>query len=253
MKQTLIFNGTGVNYSWHLPKMNQIDWSKIDQHERLYLISGGSIAYAVFFARDRGLLKWSPSDFLDWNRHMRRVYRLNPVQGILSLAKLRLGVGLPLISEARLRESWAMAVKPEFFEVKMRELPPNISIPVHNLRTGSIDLASAQSEFADFPFYQVIFAATAIPKVFPFLNLGGTTYGDAMYAKGFIRWLKQLERSAAYFHNYNMIKNAKLDNGEYHCLVPDGKGKKSIARDNLKFLFGQHIASYPENFKKMGW
>ncbi len=253
MKPTLIFNGTGVNYSWHFERMNQIDWAKLTQFEGLHLISGGSVAYAVFFARENNLLKWSPADFLEWNRHMRRAYGNGLLKGALALAKLRLGVGLPLISEAQCRDAWAMAVKPEFFEVKVRDLPPNVTIPLHNHQNDCIELAHSKSKFADFELYRVIFAATAIPKVFPALQIDSTVYGDPMYSKGFLRWLKQLEGEAGYFHNYNLVKNAKLENGEYHCLVPEKQGKKIIARDNLKFLFGQRIDSYPSNFKKMGW
>ena len=67
-KETLIFNGTGINYSWHMPKLAKLDFSALDEFHEIICISGASTCFAVFLARSHRMLTWKRGDFLNWNK-----------------------------------------------------------------------------------------------------------------------------------------------------------------------------------------
>src|ERR1044072_3936528 len=91
----LIFNGTGVNYSWHYPKLMSMSFDKFKSYKRLTFISGASTALMVYWAKALRLLTWTREDFLKWNEHSSKVYGTNLVSGAIRFARLSMGSKKP--------------------------------------------------------------------------------------------------------------------------------------------------------------
>ncbi len=246
----LIFNGTGVNYSWHFPRLFEMSVEELREYSSITCISGGATAFFVFWAVRNGLATWSRENFLNWNKHTHAVYGNNLLSGSYRMAKLMLRSRSPVYSPEAYKAAWAMAVRPEFFEMRMREIPPNVNFPLLKRSTGEIVNATARSEFSEVPAYLVSFAATAIPGIFPEIVIDGEVYGDITYSKKFLPWLKRFEAGLERFENYNLMKSADLPNGRYIKICDHPEPKKMMRSDNLKFLFGRYIGSYPENVRR---
>ncbi len=246
----LIFNGTGVNYSWHFPILFDLSVEEFKAFERAVFISGGSTAFLIYWALQNKLLKWKKEDFLQWNKAVRKVYRNNLASGTSRMLQLARGSSEPVFKQEDTLSAWKYCAHPEFLEVRLRDLPANVQIPLINRTSGEVEIASPNSAFGEFPAYLVSMAATAIPKVFPEVALGSSVYGDITFAKNFLPWLKETERGMEKFVNYNLLKNAVVHNGEYVKICDHPNPKKMMKRDNLKFIFGVNIESYPNNVRR---
>lgn len=246
----LIFNGTGINYSWHLPRLFEMSLDEFKSYRSIVLISGGSVAFLVYWALKHNLQTWTYDDFLDWNRHTHSAYGNNLFSGLLRLWNLKRGSNKPIYSVENYRHAWSVAVKPEFFEVRMKDLPPNIQIPLLDRATKEIVIASNNSIFAEVPAYLVSIAGTAIPKIFSDVEIHSKIWSDVTYDRDFLPWLKAFERNSSQFYNYNLFKSAKLPNGEYVKICDHPNPKKLMQQENMKFLFGRYLASYPANIRK---
>lgn len=246
----LIFNGTGINYSWHLPRLFELSLDELKAYRSIVLISGGSVAFLVYWALRHHLQTWKYADFLNWNKHTHRAYRNNLVTGLMRTWNLKRKSPKPVYSVEDYKYAWSVAVKPEFFDVKMKDLPANIQIPLLDRESDEIIMASADSPFAEVPLYLVSIAGTAIPKIFSDVKIDSKTWGDIMYSRGFLRWLRNLEGNSTYFYNYNLLKSATYPNGEYVKICDHPNPKKMMHQENMKFLFGRYLASYPANIRK---
>ena len=247
MKETLIFNGTGINYSWHLPRLFDIPFDEFTARSPMYFLSGGSTALMVYWAFKKNLATWGRKELLNWNRLTHAAYGNNLLSGTKRFLKLALKSKSPIYTAEDYKRAWSIAVRPEFFEVKMKDLPKNVFVPLLERASNEIVIASADSKFADMPAYLVSFAATAIPNVFPDISLGSSTYGDITYSRKFLPWLKAMEQKAPYFENYNLLKNAEFSNGKYIKICDHPNPKKMMQSENMKFLFGRYLKTYPEN------
>jgi hypothetical protein len=248
--ETIIFNGTGVNYSWHLPVLSRMDLTHENAFEALYFISGASTALCVATALEKGFCLWGRQEFLNWNALVKKSYGNHLFGGLWKLLRIRLGILLPVFSEELYRKVYEDATTPDFFKIRLGDLAGNVIVPLHDLDSGDIVLATPNSEFADCPLYKVSFASTAIPKVYPNIRINGRVYGDPVYARGFIPWVKSVEASSKRFKNYNLFKSAVLANGEYICLSKASNPKRELQVDLIKFLCGFHIQSYPDNIAR---
>ncbi len=246
----LIFNGTGVNYSWHLPRLFELSLEEFKAYRSVTLISGGSVAFLVYWALRHNLQTWTLKDFLNWNRHTQKVYGNNLLAGLRRVWNLKTGSKKPVYSVEDYARSWSMAVKPEFFQVRMKDLPANVQIPLLDRTTNEIVIASANSRFADTPVYLVSIACTAIPKLFSDVEIQSKIWGDITFARGFLPWLKEFEAKSSRFYNYNLLKSATLPNGEYIKICDHPNPKKMMQQESMKFIFGRYIASYPANIRK---
>jgi predicted acylesterase/phospholipase RssA len=246
----LIFNGTGINYSWHFPRLFEMGTEEVPDYHSITCVSGGATAFFVYWAVKNGLAKWSREHFLDWNKLTHAVYGNNLLSGSYRFLKLVMRSRSPVYSPEVYKAAWAMAARSEFFDIEMRDIPRNVRIPLLKRSSGEIVIASAESEFAYVPAYLVSFAATAIPGIFPEIVINGEVYGDITYSKKFLPWLKRFEAQSESFENYNLMKSAEYPNGRYIKICEHPEPKKMMRADNLKFLFGRHIASYPENVRR---
>lgn len=248
--QDLIFNGTGINYSWHFPRLFEMSLDEVRQYSSITCVSGGATAFFVYWAVKNGLAKWKRDHFLNWNKLTHAVYGNNLLSGSYRFLKLAMRARSPVYSPEAYKAAWAMAAESEFFEVRMRDIPPNVRIPLLKRSTGEIVCATAESEFAEVPAYLISFAATAIPGIFPEIVIDGEVYGDITYSKKFLPWLKRFEAASEHFENYNLMKAAEYKNGRYIKICDHPQPKKMMRADNMKFLFGRYIASYPNNVRR---
>lgn len=246
----LIFNGTGINYSWHFPRLFEMSVEEASEYASITCVSGGTTAFFVYWAVKNGFARWSREHFLDWNKLTHAVYGNNLFSGSYRFMKLVMRSRSPVYSPEVYKAAWAMAASAEFFDVKLREIPPNVRIPLLKRSTDEIVVATAESEFADVPAYLISFAATAIPGIFPEITLNGEVYGDITYSKKFLPWLKRFEAQSESFENYNLMKAGDYPNGRYIKICGHPEPKKMMRADNLKFLFGRYIGSYPENVRR---
>ncbi len=252
---TIILNGTGVNYSWHLPLLFSQDYAKVSSAKSLYLVSGGSTAFFARFAHEKGLMTWKKEDFLRWNQLVGKIYKNNLCNGLKRLYHLKFGSSKPMITEQEYYESWALAVGPAYFKLLFSDLPKNVRVPLWDVDKKEMVVAQPSDlRFAGVPAYKVNFAATAIPKIFPQIEINGSNYIDPMfceeYGKNFLKWMKQVESEANNFENYNLLKDKSLANGKYIKICGNKDGKAQIRMDSLKFLFGITIKTYPANIHK---
>jgi|GEM_PF-2715986 len=250
MNQDLIFNGTGINYSWHFPRLFDLSPSELSAHRSTVFISGGSTALLVYWAIHKSLVTWSEKDFCYWSRYSKKAYGTGLISGARRVLKMRRGSEEAIFTADQYRAHWEMAVKPEFFQMKMKDLPKNVRIPLINRTSGEVEVVTPDSRFAETPAYLVSFAATAIPKIYPEIKLGNEVYGDLTFSPKFIPWLKSFEKESADFVNYNLLKHQSLPNGKYIKICDDPNPKKMMQTDNLKFIFGRTIPSFAENVRR---
>lgn len=245
----MIFNGTGINYSWHFPRLFDLSPKELEAHDSAIFLSGASTSFLVYWAVHLGLATWTTDDFCDWSKHSRKAYGANLISGLSRLARLRLGSKRPIFSAEQYKKAWNQGVKPEFFDIKMKDLPKNIQIPLINRTSGKVEVATADSHFAETQAYLVSFAATAIPGVYPEIHILGSVYGDVTYSKPFLFWLKNLEKESAGFVNYNLLKDKDYPNGKYVKISNHPNPKKMMQADNLRFILGRPIPSFAENVR----
>lgn len=250
MYPDLIFNGTGINYSWHFPKLFDLVPSDFPKYPSMTFISGGSTGLLVHHCVHRRIIRWREADFLNWSRRTSRAYRTGILSGLVRMARLKLGSKQPIFTQSQSRDAWADAVEAEFFDWKFKEFPSNIRIPLVNLETNQIEVATPQSHFGEYPAFLISFAATAIPTIYPEIRLGQVRYGDVTFSKAFLPWLKDTERNSPHFVNYNLLKSKEFPNGRYIKICDHPHPKKMMQVDNLKFIFGRDVPSYAENVRK---
>jgi len=249
--KTIILNGTGVNYSWHFPWAAKHSLEQMNEYKEIYVISGGMTAYIVYWAYRLGVVNWTSNEMANWSTLTRKHYGNNLLSGAWRLLSKALGSKKPFMEESQYWRAYEDAVKPEFMQLKIKDLAVNVRIPVHDFEKNEIIVIQPGGDFDNELVVRVSFAATAIPGVYPKINLGGKLYGDAMYSKKFLPWLKSIEKKNLYFENYNLLKNKRFANGEYIKICDHPNPKKMILRENMRFIFGMQIQSFHNNVRKV--
>lgn len=249
-RTTLILNGTGVNYSWHFAFLSKFSFQNQEQYENVYLISGGVTAYTVIYSKHLGLITAPREKFERWSETVGKHYGNNIPNGLWRFAKMFAGNKKPFITYENYLGSYREAAHSDFFKLKLKDLPKNTIIPLYNFDKDRIDEASPTSAYKDVLLYEVIFAATAIPKIFPEIKICGNRVGDVIYCKQFLPWLKKVEKKSSYFENHNLIKDKEYDNGKYIKICHHKDGKKSVKNDNLRFMLGLNLPDFKKNVKK---
>lgn len=178
----LVLDGTGPGVTMHLPLLNLLGDARLQKFERVDGFSGGALAFIVFWAHGKRLLRGESQDFIqtfDQNfRSNHHDHLLSPLTSVIRLLMKK-----PAFGESKIRKHIRYIFSDKFLAMKASDLPENFVCYVAVNKSTEIETVDHAYRLKNaLDMESLLSALVAIPFAYGAIN---GSYYDAVYGPDF--------------------------------------------------------------------
>ena len=238
-ESALIIDGMGPGIGSHFVSLMLLGSTRVNRFRSIHSVCTGSYGILFFLAWQKGLLSPAFATRGNLNRPNQLVHNIAGL-GRGSRLLIRMLFGSPYLFPNDCTERiLAYAVRPEFLQMRVSELPENVSLLTYCLEERALCEIRRDSRFADWSMSEVIRCVTALKRIYAPFRKEGRTYVDAVtnrpQLRDFFRNLRGRNRHALFLH---MSRDGVHENTTYLKMHNTGSGKVRIMLDFVYFMCG---------------
>lgn len=238
-QSALIIDGVGPGVGSHFVALTLLGPARVSQFRSVHSVCTGSVGLLFFLARQKVLLSSAYETSGNVNRANQAGHNIAG-WGRGSRLLLRMLFGSPYLFPNECAERiLAYAVRPEFLQVRVSELPENVSFLTYCVEERALCEIRRNSRFADWSMGEVIRCVTALKRIYAPFRKEGKTYMDAVtdrpQLREYLRNLRGRNRHVLFLH---MNREGVHENTTYLKMHNTGPGKVRIMLDFLYFMYG---------------
>ncbi len=237
-ESALIIDGPGLGLASHFVALALLGPERVSQFRSLHSMSASSYGVLGFVAWQRDMLSLTSPEIDNFNRANQERHNLAG-WGRASRLLLRKLSGSPyLFSNDRAEEALAYTVRPDFLDVRVSELPENLSFWTHCVEDRELCEIRRDSRFADWSVGEVVRGLGAVKGIYAPFCKDGKTYMDAVRSpqlRELYRDLRERYRHVLFLH---MNRDGIRGNTAFLKMHNTGSGRTRIMLDFLYFMGG---------------
>ena len=238
-ESALIIDGMGPGVGSHFVALKLLGPARISQFRSIHSICTGSYGVLFFLAWQKELLSLAMEKSWNLNRTCQAIHNITGWGRGFRLL-LRMLFGSPHLFPNDFHERvLAYVVRPEFLQMRVSELPENVSFLTYCTEERALCEIRRNSRFADWSMGEVIRCVTALKRIYSPFRKEGKTYMDAVtdrqQLREFCRNLRGQNRHLLFLH---INREGIHENTTYLKMHNTGSGKVRIMIDFLYFMYG---------------
>jgi hypothetical protein len=237
-ESALIVEGLGPGLSAHFVALSLLGQQRVSRFQSIHSFCTGSFGVLYFLAWRKDMLLLTPENVGNFNRMFRAGHNITG-WGRGSYLLLRMLFGAPyMFKNDSTEEVLTYSMRPEFLQMKVSELPENVSFLTYCVEDRKLYEIRRDSPFADWSMREVARCVGALKRIYEPFRKEGKTYMDAVtdrpQLRGFFRDIRTRSR-----HVLSLHINREGIHGNSTCLKMHNSGHGKI-RIMLDFLYLIH-------------
>jgi len=233
----VVFHSTGVNYAHQLYLLSILGQERLSRFRSVDFVSGSVIAAIVFYSFKTGHLRYGPGDATTWERTFFEAHDLTPLRGAARIP-YRLARGRALLCGRVQMDVIRSGIGKEFADFPVSFFPDNHRFWLYDSASDELVHATATNPLSFLTLVELAVAATAVPRLFHPLEIGGFRFVDP----GFSPARKRLGAALRDSDGPVLISNMVVDrpDARAHYLRPHAarRGRLLMLRELAQFCLG---------------
>ena len=236
-ESALIIDGTGPGLASHFVALFLLGPERVLRFRSIHAVCASVYGILAFLARQNGTLSLTREKIDEIYRANQAIHHLDGwSQGVRLV--LRFLSGSPYMFPNDLHaEALAYVARPEFQNMRVSELPENLSFLTYCVEDRSVCEIQRESRFADWSMSDVVRSMTALKRIYSPFRKDGKSYMDAVTDRPQLRelfWnIRKRNRHVLFLH---MEREGTRGNTTYVKMHNTGFGRIRVALDFLYFL-----------------
>lgn len=238
-ESALIIDGMGPGVGSHFVALMLLGPARVSRFRSIHSVCTGSFGVLFFLAWQKELLSSAYEKSGNLNRANQACANIAG-WGRGSRLLLRMLFGSPyLFSNDCAERILAHVVRPEFLQMRVSELPENVSFLTYCAEERTLCEIRRNSRFADWSMREVGRCVGALKRIYEPFQKEGKTYMDAVtdrpQLRDLFRNIRMRNRHVLFLH---MNREGIHENTTYLKMHNTGSGKVRIMLDFLYFMYG---------------
>ena len=238
-QSALIIDGMGPGVGSHFVALTLLGPARVSRFRSIHSVCTGSYGVLLFLACQKELLSSAYEKSGKLNRNNQEGHNIAG-WGRGSHLLLRMLLGAPYLFPNECTEKiLAYTVCPEFLQMRVSELPENVSFLTYCAEERTLCEIRRNSRFADWSMGEVIRCVTALKRIYAPFRKEGKTFMDGVtdrpQLREFFHNLRGRNRHVLFLH---MNREGIHENTTYLKMHNTGSGKVRIMLDFLYFMYG---------------
>jgi hypothetical protein len=236
-ESALIVEGLGPGLSSHFVALSLLGQQRVSRFQSIHSFCTGSFGVLYFLAWQKDMLLLTPENVGNFNRTFRAGHNITG-WGRGSYLLLRMLFGAPyMFKNDSTEEVLTYSMRPEFLQMKVSELPENVSFLTYCVEDRKLCEIRRDSPFADWSMREVARCVGALKRIYEPFHKEGKTYMDAVtdrpQLRGFFRDIRMRNRHVLTLH---MNREGIHGNATYMKMHNSGHGKIRIMIDFIYLI-----------------
>lgn len=236
-ESALIVEGLGPGLSSHFVALSLLGQQRFGRFQSIHSFCTGSFGVLFFLAWKKDMLLFTPENVGNFNRKFRAGHNLAGwVRG--SYLLLRMLFGAPYIfKNDSTEEVLTYSMRPEFLQMKVSELPENVSFLTYCVEDRKLVEIRRNSPFADWTMREVARCVGALKRIYEPFQKEGKTYMDAVTDHLQLRdFFRNVRKRSRHVLSLRMNREGIHGNTTYLKMHRSGHGKIRIILDFLYLI-----------------
>jgi hypothetical protein len=243
----LIIDGSGLGLISHFVILSLLGSERFDRFRSIHSVSASSYSVLYFLAWQKNLLSLTHEKIDNFNTANQMRHNITGWgRGLRLVIRFLLGSSY-LFSNDRLEEALAYGVHPEFLNIRVSELPENISFLTYCDEDRELCEIQQSNRFANWSIAEVIRCVTAVKGIYEPFHKEGKTYMDAVTGRP---QLRELYRNIRKVHrrvlSLHMDRDGIHGNTTFLKMHNTGSGRIRVMLDFLYFMSGVENRDFGE-------
>ena len=236
-ESALIVEGVGPGLSSHFVALSLLGQQRVGRFQSIHSFCTGSFGILFFLAWKKDMLLFSPENVGNFNRKFRAGHNLAG-WGRGSYLLLRMLFGAPyMFKNDSTEEVLTYFMRPEFLQMKVSELPENVSFLTYCVEDRKLFEIRRNSPFADWTMREVARCVGALKRIYEPFQKEGKTYMDAVTDRLQLRdYFRNVRKRSRHVLSLQMNREGILGNTTYLKMHRSGHGKIRIMLDFLYLI-----------------
>ena len=246
-ESALLIDGPGPGLASHFVALFLLGPERVRQFRSIHAVCGSVYGILAFLARQNGMLALTHEKIEDIYRANRAIHQLSGWEQCFRLV-LRFLTGSPYMFPNDLHiEGLNYVVRPEFQNMRVSEMPENLSFLTYCVEDRAVCEIRRESRFADWSMCDVVRSMTALKGIYDPFRKEGKRYMDAVTDRPQLRELfqkiRKRNRHVLFLH---MNREGIRGNTTYVKMHKTGFGRIRVMLDFLYFLGGAENRDFVE-------
>jgi len=238
-ESALLIDGPGPGLASHFVVLFLLGPERVRQFRSIHAVCASVYGILAFLARQNGMLALTKEKIDDIYRANRAIHHLAGWEQACRLV-FRFLTGSPYMFPNDFHiEGLDYVVRPEFHNMKVSEMPENLSFLTYCSEDRAVCEIRRESRFADWSMCDVVRAMTALKGIYTPFHKDGKSYMDAVTDRQQLRELyrnvRKRNRHVLFLH---MNREGIRGNTTYLKMHKTGFGRIRVMLDFLYFLSG---------------
>jgi len=233
----LIVEGLGPGLSSHFVALSLLGQQRVSRFQSIHSFCTGSFGVLFFLAWQKDMLLLTPENVGNFNRKFRAGHNITG-WGRGSYLLLRMLSGAPyMFRNDSTEEVLTYSMRPEFLQMKVRELPENISFLTYCAEDRKLCEIRRDSPFADWSMREVARCVGALKRIYEPFHKEGKTYMDAVTDRPQLRvFFRDIRMRNRHVLSLHMNREGIHGNATYLKMHNSGHGKIRIMLDFIYLI-----------------
>ena len=233
----LIVEGLGPGLSSHFVALSLLGQQRVSRFQSIHSFCTGSFGVLFFLAWQKDMLLLTPENVGNFNRKFRAGHNITG-WGRGSYLLLRMLSGAPyMFRNDSTEEVLTYSMRPEFLQMKVRELPENISFLTYCAEDRKLYEIRRDSPFADWSMREVARCVGALKRIYEPFHKEGKTYMDAVTDRPQLRvFFRDIRMRNRHVLSLHMNREGIHGNATYLKMHNSGHGKIRIMLDFIYLI-----------------
>lgn len=233
----VVFHSTGVNYAHQFYLLSILGPERLRRFRSVEFVSGSVIAAVVFYSFKTGNLQYGRGDAQRWERTFFEAHGLTPLRGAARIP-YRLARGRPLLSGQVQMDVIRSGIGKEFGDLPVSFFPENHRFWLYDEASQALVNATATNPLRFLRLVELAVAATAVPRLFHPLEIGGFRFVDPVFSPARKRLGAALRASGGPMLISNMVLDRSGERAHYLRPHAARRGRLLMLRELAQFCLG---------------